>query len=66
MADLVRMCARRRFKIAPQQRLLAGDVFHVSPALAERLIRRGDAVAQPEPAKPEPQKSRRGRKKAAA
>lgn len=56
----VKMCARRRFRLTPKRQVTAGETFHVSPALAERLIRRGDAVAQPEPT------PRRKRKQASA
>lgn len=60
MADSIRMSARRPFRLTPQHRVVIGEVFYVSPGLAERLARRGDAMAEPEPAKP-----RRRAKKAA-
>lgn len=51
MADLVHMRARRRFWLTPKRRPVAGETFHVSPGLAERLARRGDASPELE-AKP--------------
>jgi len=51
MAEVVRMTARRPFWLKPNHRVAIGQVFHASPALAERLARRGDAAAEPEPVK---------------
>lgn len=53
MADgLMRMRACRRFPLTPKRKLVIGETFHVSAQLAERLVRRGDAEADPEPVKP--------------
>ena len=59
MADLVRMSARRPFRLTPKRRLTIGEAFEVSAGLAARLVRRGDAEAAPLAAKP-----RRKRKQA--
>lgn len=66
MADQIRMSARRRFWLTPQRRPFVGDVFYVSPRLAERLVQRGDAEHAPAPMlEPEPVRLRRKRKKPA-
>jgi len=49
--------AKRRFWLAPRQKLESGASFEASEQLAERLIRRGDAEPASEPP-PQPKPKR--------
>jgi len=61
MASTVRLRAKRPFSLTHARKLVVGEPFRASAQLAERLIRRGDAVLASD-APPEPKPAPKARK----